>query len=415
MSTTIGGGAPLRDTLSADALSSMFQAVAGLRNLRAASAMLACFVLAVVVAGLLWMLLGRGGTAFFVSGLLAMLLVATGVHAAGVLLMDQARQVPMRTISDAIVYGMWCVPKSIGLMIVMMLAFVGVYVVLYVWFFICKMPGLGPLLYAVVFPASVIVAGLAFSGLFVGSFMALAALWEGASISGALAKAWAVLRHRLVETVLLSIVVMVLAGFVFSFVAGVLMTGFWPSLGLSMSTVGESPQFLDALGSTMMMMGSMGGGGRGGYALAGVFGSAMLFALMMTLVLQVWLLGINLVFLRVTEGLDASATEGAFHARLSEARQKAAEMGHKAKEAAERARAQAAQAMEDRKAAAAAASQARAALDTLPTRTEEAEPPARPLLEEPARTSALSCPACSATITAADRFCGECGHRLAQP
>lgn len=410
MSTTIGNGAQPRDTLSADAFSSMFQSVAGLRNMRAASAMLGCFVLAVVASGLLWMLLGRGGAAFLVSGLLALALIATGVHAAGVLLMDQARQIPMRTVSDAIVYGMWCIPKSIVLTLAMAIAFVAVYVVLYVLYFICKMPGLGPLLYAIVFPVSVIAAGLAFSGLFVGSFMALAAIWEGATISGALAKAWGVLRYRLVETVLLSIVVMVLSSLVFSFVAGVLMTGFWPALGLSMSTIGESPRFLDAMGSSMMM-GSMGRGGMGGYALAGMFGSAMLLSLMMTLVLQVWLLGISLVFLRVTEGLDVSVTEEALQARLAEARQKAADMGHKAKEAAERARAQATQAMEERKVAAAAASQARSAPDTVALQDNEAMPFVQAPAVEPAR--APTCPACSATISASDRFCGECGHPLA--
>lgn len=292
--------------ISADALSSMLQAVSGLRNLRAAMAMLSCFALSVFAPGLLWMMLWKGVSAFFFSGLLAVFLVFAGIHAGGLLLMDQAKKVPLRSVTEAIVAGVWCVPKSILLAVSLVVAVVVVYLFIALLFFICKMPGLGPLLYAVVFPVSVVIAGLTFTGLFMGMMIALAALWEGATVAGALVKAFSVLSKRLVETALLSFVVLVLASLVFFFVGGVLMTGFMPASGLSASMLGGSSELMGSFGS--MMMGSEGRSGLGGYALAGSFGGALLFALTMTLVFQVWLLGINLLYLKVTEGLDSSAT-----------------------------------------------------------------------------------------------------------
>lgn len=393
--------------ISADALSSMFQAVGGLRNFRAAAAMLACFALSVIVPGLLWMLLGKGAAGVSLGALVAAFLVASGIHAGGLLLMDQAKQVPMRSISEAIVLGMWCVPKSIMLAIGLVLAVIVVYLLMALLFFVCKMPGLGPLLYAIVFPVSVVVAGLTFTGLFMGMMIALAAVWEGATVFGALVKALAVLRTRLVETVLMSFVMFLLAGFVFFFVGGVLMTGFLPAAGMSASVLGASPQMLGSLGAALMGMG--GGGDAGGYLLAGSFGGGLLFALTMTLVFQVWLLGINMVFLKVTEGLDESATEQALQSGLAEARRKAAELGSKAKQAAEHARAQAAQAAERTRTATGEAAPIATALSRSP---EQAVASGTQVDARQAFSATPSCPACSAEISPDDLFCGSCGHHL---
>ena len=237
---------PMR-AMSPDALSGLFQAVAGLRNFRAAAAMLACFALSVVVPGLLWMLLGKGAAALGLGTLVAIFLIASGIHAGGLLLMDQARQVPMRSVTEAIVLGMWCVPKSIMLVIGLVLAVIVVYLVMALLFYVCKMPGLGPLLYAVVFPVAVLVAGLTFTALFLGMMLALAAMWEGSTVTAALVKTLAILRAKLVETVLMSFVVLLLAGFVFFFVGGVLMTGFLPAVGMSASILGASPQMFGSL------------------------------------------------------------------------------------------------------------------------------------------------------------------------
>jgi hypothetical protein len=402
----------LPQALAPDAFSSMFQSIAGLRNLRAAAAMLGCFVAGVLVAGLLGYV-GRGSfTMMALAGLLAALLFFTGIHAAGVLLMDQARRLPPRSVIDAVVYGLMCVPKTIALIVLMVLAVIALYVVMWLLFLVCKIPGLGPVLFTFVFPACVLLAGLTVVGMMISLQIALPALWEGAGVAGALAKAFAILRSRLVETVMLLAVVAVLSGFVFAFVGAVLMFGFFPAMGLAATSIGSfgasmggGPGMygggMGVGGAFGSMMGGLMQGGMGGYAIAGGLGSALLWAVALTLVFQVSLLGANLAYLRVSEGIDSSATERAMNERLEQARRKATEMGQQAKETAERARAQAAQAMEQRRAAAAAAATA------LP-------PPAAatPTAVTPPPLMASQCPQCKAAVTAQDQFCGECGFRL---
>jgi predicted lipid-binding transport protein (Tim44 family) len=402
-----GADSALPPALAPDALSSMFQSIAGLRNLRAAAAMLGCFVAGVLVAGLLGYL-GRGSFVVTgLAGLLAALLFFTGIHAAGVLLMDQARRLPPRSVMDAVVYGLMCVPKTIALIVLMVLAVIALYVVMWLLFLVCKIPGLGPVLFTFVFPACVLLAGLTTVGILIALQMALPALWEGAGVMAALAKAFAILKSRLVETVMLLAVVAVLSGFVFAFVGAVLMFGFFPAMGLAATSIGSLGGSMggagmhgggDMFGS---MMGGLMRGGMGGYAIAGGLGSGLLWAVAMTLVFQVSLLGANLAYLRVSEGIDSSATERAMHDRLEQAKRKAAEMGQQAKEAAERARAQAAQAAEQRRAAAAAAQPPAAA----PPVVAPSPPPAAPAM-------ASTCPQCRAAVGAQDQFCGECGFRL---
>jgi hypothetical protein len=374
--------ASVSGAVGADALSSMFQCIAGLKNLRAAGAMMTCFVAGILLAGLLG--LAGGQPSFGRAGIGAVLFALcffTGIHSAGVLLMDQARGVPLRSVTEALVYALVCVPRTIILIIGLALAAVAVYVLLAVLFFLCKIPGLGYLLFAVVFPVAVIAAGLTGTALLLGFQMALASIWEGASITRALAQTVAILRSRLVETVVLLAIVVVLAGIVSALVFSVLLFGFWPAVGMAATIVGVG-NFGDL---TSMLPGLMSGGG---YALAGAIGGGVLWALALTLTFQVGLLGVNLVYLRVSEGLDASATQAAMLSHLEDARRRAVEVGHKAKEAAERARAQAEQAAAKRRAA-----------------QVQAPVPAAPIV-------ATNCPKCGTAITQDDVFCASCGHKL---
>lgn len=373
--------------------------------------MMICFAMAVVVPGLLWLILGKGLGAASFSLLVSAFFIASGVHAGGLLLMDQAKQVPLRGVTPAIIMGMWCVPKSILLTVGLGLIVLVVYLLIALLFYVCKTPGIGAIFYAAVFPLSIVITGLTFTALVLGALLALAAMWEGATISGALIKALTVLRLRLVETVLFFIVISLLAGFVFSFVGGVLMTGFLPAVGLSASILGAAPTIFGSFASSPM---GLDGGSVGAYLLAGGFGGALLFALTMTVVFQVWLMGINLVFLKGFEGLDGAATEAALQSGLAEARRKAAEMGSKAKLAAEHARTQASQAMEKARAPAAASSTVASApsVSISDDQAESAALAATPDRHPGASRSSVRCPACSAEVVPEDRFCGACGHRL---
>ncbi|MEQ1682530.1 MAG: zinc ribbon domain-containing protein [Burkholderiaceae bacterium] len=411
MNTPSTGTASPIGGLSTDAFSSMFQAISGLRNRRALLAMLGCLFAGVLVAGLFSFMAARMGFFFaFLGGLLMFAAGATGVNAAGLLLMDQAKGVPARSLSDAVMGGLLCIPKFIALGLALLLVTLAVFIAVALVYLVCKIPFLGPLLFVVVFPLSVVVLGLTLCGLFQCLFLALPAIWEGSSIAHAIAKALSIVRSRLVESMLLLTVVGFLSLMVGFIVFGVLITGLIPSAGLMAGILGG-----DGLASVFGMLRGFGmeqggygggsyGGGRGGsgvgHLAAAAIGGGLLWALAASLVSLVYLLGLNLVYLRVTEGLDVGATEAAMQAGFDDAKRRAAELSQKAKDAAERARAQAR--------ASAAAAQAGTAAATTPPAYSAAQPVATP----PAVPATALCPKCTAPVGADDLFCGVCGFKL---
>lgn len=404
--STVTPGQPERiGGLSPDAISSLFQAIGGLRNRRALLAMAACLIAGVFVGGLSAFALGRmGGFGALLTALIVLVAVYTGINAAGMLLMDQARGAPLRGLVDALVYGLLCIPKVVVLGLAFFLVALGVFLALALLLLVCKIPALGPVLFTVVFPLAVVIAGVTICGLVLCMFLALPAIWEGATITRAIAQSLAIVRSRIVEAFVLLAVVGLLSFIVGLIVFGVLGTGLLPTLGLSASIIGSGGGAgMDGIGGGIGGMGPLGGlmgmmqGGGGGYAIAGSIGGGVLWAVAATLVSQVWLLGLNLVYLRVSEGLDAQGTEQALAHGLAEARRRSVEMGQKAREAAERARGQ----VRPHAGPSAAATPAAAPAAAAPT---VIIPPAAPL--------AMACPSCRATVTTEDLFCGACGHRL---
>jgi hypothetical protein len=437
-------------------LSSVFQAVAGLRNRRAIVAMLGCTFVGVIVAGLL---VAMTGTLGFLAGLLAMIVwvvaIGTGVNAAGLLQMDHARGISPRSTADALVYGLMCIPKLIVLGLAFLAVEIAVFIVLAVLLFICKIPYLGPLLFVVVFPLSVVVAGVTIVGLFICLVLSLPAIWQGASITRALAQTLAIVKSRLVEAVLLLVFVGLLCLAVGMIIFAVLGFGLLPTLGMSVSIVG-----FGGFGMESIMAMSQGGRG-GGHAIAGAIGGALLWAVAASLVGQVYLLGLSLVYLRVTEGLDLTATEAALRATFDDARRRTAELGEKARQATQRDSA-GATATTSSLAGAALAPGAAAAPSpdynrppaysppptvTAPATPVSAPPAARTAGDEatiaapgrdpstggpdialdfdapaPPRAATLppaaplpattTCPQCLSPVTPEDAFCGVCGYRL---
>jgi hypothetical protein len=404
--------------LSPDAVSSMFQAINGLRNRRALVALLGCLGAGVLVFGLFSFLASRAGFFMaFLGGLAMFIASATGVNAAGVLLMEQARGVPSRGVTDAVGAGLLCIPKFILLVLALFAVALVVFIAIALAYLVCRIPVLGPVLFVVVFPLSVVVSGLTLCGLFLCMFLALPAIWEGATITLAIAQALAIARSRLVESLVLLAVVGVLSALVGFIVFGVLFVGLMPTIGMSASILGG-----DGLGQMLGMMrhrGDFGGldGGSVGMGSAGYVAAAgLLWALAGSLMSLVHLLGLNLVYLRVTEGLDAGAAEATLTWHLDDAKRQAADLGQKARDTAARAR---------EPARAAASATAPAAAPIAPPRTRTPPPPAAPAPPRaatpreaphdstmPSMKKALACPQCLSAITSDDVFCGVCGYKL---
>ncbi|HUP10222.1 MAG TPA: hypothetical protein VMU47_23925 [Caldimonas sp.] len=386
--------------VSIGTLSGVLQAVSGLRERRAIAAMYACLVVGVLVLAVA----GRmGPLGALVGAILFMVAMATGINAAGGLQMDAARGQAPRSVADALTFGMLCIPRLLLLALLLLLVVLAVVVALSVLLLICKIPVLGPLLYVVVFPLAVVALGVTVVGLLVCLVLALPAIWEGLGVLRAIAQTLEIVRTRLVEALLLLLLVGLLAFAAGMVVFGVLGAGVAPTMALSNSILD-----LDPGGAFGSLLGAMQGNG---YAIAAGVGGGLLWAAASTLVAQVWLLGLVIVYGRVTVGIDVDLTEGAWRRRLNEARRRVVEPGDDAHAAVEHTQPPSSP-MRDLPSG--------ETPPWAPTTTPEfAKPPmgvtpsaAAPVGggEPPART--LHCPSCAAVCSTEDLFCGGCGQRL---
>ena len=316
--------------LSSTAFSSLFEAVSGLRNGRAIVALLGCLVVGVVVAMLLLSMFGAPGLlVMLLATLVWFVAIGTGVNAAGILQMDEARAAPRRGTVDALVLGLMGLPKLVVLGLACLAVEVAVFIAIALLMAVCKIPVFGPMLFVVAFPLSVAVAGITVVGLFMLAALSLPAIWQGEPLMRAVTQTLAIVRGRFVETLLLLVFVGLLCFVVGLVVFAVFGAGLVPTMALSAS-------ILSFGGMTPMGMAGMspsldGAGTR--YAISGAIGGAVLWAVAVAVVGQVYLRGLALVYLRVTEGLDLGAAEAALRAGIDEARRRAAELGDKAKSA----------------------------------------------------------------------------------
>ena len=393
-----------------------------------------------------------GGGLMGLFGLLAMILIAAGMSGAGILLMDKAKNIAPRSMLDAFLAGLWCIPKFLGFYVVVALVLAALAVVGAIGYFLAKIPGIGPLFFFVLHPVLVIVAAAVLTSLlWVGFPLFTPAVWEGRGFKESLTLVIAVSRQRLVPTVLLFLALYVVVSVIGMVVFGALLPGYFFMSGLATSILGAGMTGNGLAAITALMNGY---GGSSGLVYAGILATALIFGLAFTLMMQVALMGVNLVYLSATDGLDTADTENALNAGLDEMKRRAREAQEKARLAAEQAQEKARQMAEEAKerarqraaeqaaaqAAAAEQAQAQAAAVLAAEQAEQqaaadrsaaeaaaaqaappdAAPQEPPLLAEPAPSTNLppasaataTCPQCQHTVGHDDVFCGECGHRL---
>ena len=291
--------------LPGHAFSSVFQAITGCATGARSSRCSAARSSACSPSGLLLaMAEGSGVFASLLASIVWIVAIGTGVNAAGLLQMDHARGISPRSTADALVYGLMCIPKLIVLALAFFAVEVAVFIVIALLLLLCKIPFLGPLLFVVVFPLSVVVVGVTIVGLFLCMLLSLPAIWQGASITRALGADAGDRSQPAVEARAAAPFSASSCFAVGLILFGVIGVGLMPTLGLSVSIVGFG-------GFGMESMVAMSQAGGGGYAIAGAIGGALLWAVAASLVGQVYLLGLSLVYLRVTEGLDLTASEAA--------------------------------------------------------------------------------------------------------
>lgn len=254
-------------------------------------------------------------------------------------------------------------------------------------YFVCKIPGIGPLLLFIAHPILVVCAGLLFFSIgFVFMPLVAPSLWDGNSVKQAIAKLMAIVKSRFMLVIINFIVLWLLVSIITFIVASIVFSGFTSMTGLAAMVLGSNVNVNLMQSATQLFAGGgVGGGGGGeGYLWAATFSASIIFMVAVAMGIQVWLMGINLVYLNVSAGIDSSHAEALLDDQINHAKERAREAKQKAMEASERAKQKAVEAAERAKQSA-----------------NQAQP-----------SSSVLCPNCDAAVSPDDIFCESCGHKL---
>ncbi|MCL2162299.1 MAG: zinc ribbon domain-containing protein [Betaproteobacteria bacterium] len=237
-------------------------------------------------------------TALF-SLLTLLVILPIGTSVAGLLLMDQAHGRTPRPLRKAVFEGIPTFLRILGITLLSIALTVVFYLFLCLLLFICKLPVIGPALYAVLFPVLVILAGLLFFGLMAGLSMVSPAVWNGATIREALTMLQRIVTHRAVEllvNLLLLTVFIVLAEII---LAGIFLIGsqFISEASKSILDIKSIPGSFPAFAWSLL------GSNYTDYTIAEAFGSMTGMMLFLSALMAMSMMGLNLIYLQITKNL----------------------------------------------------------------------------------------------------------------
>ncbi len=365
-------------TSAASLMDLLLRSGEALRNWRALLTLICTGVGAVVI----FMALASSGVGFliFSGALLAFICVNVGISATGILLMDQAMNTAPRSISAALMDGVFAAMRLFVVTLIGSAIALVTIIAVALLLVLCKIPGIGGFFFALILPVSVVAVAFIYAGLYFVFALAGASVWSGASIRQAISALYLVVTRRLVESalgvVVHSLLLLLVGGIMMAFVfAGVGVVG-----GLSAGILGNQMGMFNM----NMMMG--GGGGAGGLVYGGMFGFGILFAVIAAVLFSMAMLGFNRLYLHLTANLDLDSAEAVLNERMNAAKERARAMQDEASRRAQEMRQRAQQAA---------------------TKDTTTVPAVAPL-----PTAAPTCPQCASPISAGDVFCGSCGHKL---
>lgn len=351
----------------------LLNALEAINNWRALLLLLgtgAAVALVMFLAGVLGAKMSSGVVAGLM-GLIALAVGVCGIQSAGLLFMDQARGLPLRGFTDALLGGVFSAVRLVGVLLLELLALIGWLIVLAILFLVCKIPGLGPVLYAILFPVTAVLTGLGlFAVIYIGNTIAAPSVWDGNGVLSTISRLWVVSKQRGLSVLVSSLLLMLLAVFASFVVFQVGMLGVITAGAVSAPVLGTS---MGLPGMAMLMPLIGGAGGDGGYLVAAGFGTTLLFAIGLTIPVAISMLGGCLIYIQAIEGLDFNETEELMKQRMSDAKRRMEEAKERAQQSVQRPNSPAAS----------------SSMESQPT-----------------------CPKCDAVVTSDDLFCGSCGHKL---
>ncbi|GEQ75535.1 hypothetical protein CTTA_2540 [Comamonas testosteroni] len=294
-----------------------------------------------LIAGAAWMLVKAGFFMYLIFMLAAMVALLAGSSGVGIMLMDKARNEPVRSFSAAASAGLLCLPKFLLVGLAIFVATLAYYLLAAVIYFICKIPVLGGILAFVAHPILVLIAAALLIAMIwvIGPLMG-PALWSGLSVKAALANVLSIARKRLIEVVLMEVVLYVILGLVCFMLFAGLVPATVSLTGMAMSITGDAGSMAGMFmgggygrgyGGGFNPMGMMGGGSTGLIA-----GLGVLYCVVGALLAQVAIMGMNLIYLQARESVDPAEAEGALDSLIGDVRKKAEEAKAQTMAAAER-------------------------------------------------------------------------------
>jgi hypothetical protein len=380
--------------------STILGALEGVRNIRAGIVTaLVLIANAVVFVSFSYLTTRFGNFALAaVGGLLVVLIAAYGASAVGFMLMNDAKGAPPLAIVEALTLSLSSTHRWICVMLLAALVFALFALALVLVLFICKIPFLGPVLYAGVLPlATIATAAFLAAMYFVVMPLAFPAVWLGDTTMQVMSKLLAIIRQRLVQVVAHVLLLLLLCFIAGGIIGGLMFAGL---AVVGMLSAALLPNVGGAMGGLGGMMAGVGREG-GGYLIAGGIGGAIIFAVVTIVPFLILIRGYCSIYLDVIQGIDFSAAESQLKSGMEN-------IQRKAREAQERAREK---------------MQSPPVTPAAPVSGTQREPPAAPLATAPAAaaaaataatqiTAAGQCPKCGAAVTAEDKFCGGCGAKL---
>jgi hypothetical protein len=167
---------------------------------------------------------------------------------------------------------------------------------------VCKLPAIGPVLYAVLLPVLVVSTGLLYFGLIAGLLAVYPAIWSGATIHEALGILWRIVTHRAVELLVNFLLLTALIALAQLILFSILLVGGLIVLGTSTFILGIENIFSFALVQADLST------AQPGYTLAISFGFAIGQVLLLTALMAIALMGLNLIYLQITKNLPLPKT-----------------------------------------------------------------------------------------------------------
>lgn len=331
------------------------------------------------------------GIAFF--SLLGVLTALYAACAAGIVSLHAVRHAPRPSLSDALIAAAPAFGKFVLLLLLGVVAFSLYWTLLAALFFLCRIPVIGPVLYALIFPLSIVITAAMLAAAWIALGLLGPAVWEGQSLGDAIARLFAIATQRLVECLVQFVLLALLVGLVGFGVGALLVYASVIAGGISTVILGIDPgivptRLLDAIPHLALM------GGASGYVVAGLLGAALVFGVAAAALSSMLIHGSNLIYLQMSAGLDNRDAQVRFRNRLAQMKREAETLQAAAREQAQRMQ----ENLHERRDAADPADAADA--------TDAPD-------EDPAAAyQSATCAACGATNGAADRYCGECGAKL---